>query len=98
MATAAKPTTIRIEEGLKAQATVILESIGLSYNSYVTLATKQLVNQRRIPFELASSEPVPNPETYRAMIAAEAKSLGLIPDDAPSFRDGDSLIAFLDED
>lgn len=96
MATAVKPTTIRIEEGLKAQATAILESIGLTYNSYVTLATKQLVNQRKVPFELVSSESIPNPDTYRAMIAAEAKSLGLIPDDASSFRDADALEAFLD--
>ena len=83
---------------MKAQATAILESIGLSYNSYVTLATRQLVNQRKVPFELVSPEPVPNRDTYRAMIAAEAKALGLIPDDAIAFRDVDALEAFLDEE
>lgn len=98
MTTAVKPTTIRIEESLKTQASAILESIGLSYNSYVTLATKQLVNQRKVPFELVSPEPIPTPETHRAMIAAEAKSLGLIPDDEPSFHDSNSLITFLDEE
>lgn len=98
MATAVKPTTIRIEEGLKEQATAILESIGLSYNSYVTLATRQLVNQRKVPFDLVSPEPTPNRDTYCAMIAAEAKSLGLIPDDASAFRDADALEAFLDEE
>ncbi len=38
--TITKPTTIRIEEGLKAQAVAVLDSIGLSYDAYMTLATK----------------------------------------------------------
>lgn len=32
-----KPTTVRIEEGLKEQATEFLDSVGLSLNSYLTL-------------------------------------------------------------
>ena len=52
MATAAKPTTIRVDENLKAQANEILGSVGLSYNTYVVMATHQLVNQCRIPFEI----------------------------------------------
>lgn len=39
---------------------------------------------------------VPNAETRRAMEEAEAKALGLIPDDAPGFRDTEELMAFLD--
>ena len=52
MATAVKPTTVRVDENLKAQANEILGSVGLSYNTYVVMATHQLVNQRRIPFEI----------------------------------------------
>lgn len=37
MATAAKPTTIRVDENLKAQANEILGSVGLSYNTYVVM-------------------------------------------------------------
>ena len=95
-ATITKPTTIRIEEGLKAQAVAVLDSIGLSYNAYVTLATKQLVNQRRIPFDLAAMPKIPNEATRKALVAAEAKELGLIPDDAQAFDTADSLMAFLD--
>ncbi len=53
-----KPTTIRINEDLKREAVAIFDSIDLSYNSYVMLATRQLVNQlcdsndRRRPFGL----------------------------------------------
>ena len=49
MTIATKPTTVRIDENLKAQANEILGSVGLSYNAYVVMATRQLVNQRRIP-------------------------------------------------
>ena len=85
MATAVKPTTVRVDENLKAQANEILGSVGLSYNTYVVMATHQLVNQRRIPFEIVPA-------------GAEAKELGLIPDDAPAFDDIDGLVAFLEEE
>lgn len=91
-----KPTTIRIDDDLKREAVDILDSIGLSYNSYVTLATRQLVNQRRIPFELVAASPAPNEETRRALVLAEAKELGLIPDDAIAFDSSDDLLAFLE--
>lgn len=98
MSTIAKPTTIRIEDDLKSQATAILDSIGLSFNSYVQLATRQLVNQRRIPFDLMAPVEVPNEITYRALVEAEAKALGLIPDDAPAFVRADDMMAFLEGD
>ena len=47
-----KPTTVRIEEGLKEQATEFLDTVGLSLNSYLNLAVRQLVNQRKIPLRL----------------------------------------------
>lgn len=97
MATLTKPTTIRIEDELKNQAVSILDSIGLSFNSYVQLATRQLVNQRRIPFELVAASEVPNEETYRVLVEAEARSLGLLPDTSPMFANASDLMAYLDE-
>ena len=91
--TVMKPTTVRFDEGLRAQATDILDSIGL--NAYLTLALRQLVNQRRIPFELVPAQEEPNEETRRAMVLAEAKELGLIEDDAVSFDSADDAAAFL---
>lgn len=92
-----KPTTVRIEEGLKEQATEFLDSVGLSLNSYLNLAVRQLVNQRKIPFEIVGRAEVPNEATRRAMVIAEAHELGILPDDSPSFNDADELISFLDE-
>ena len=91
-----KPTTVRFDEGLKADATDILDSIGLSLNSYLTLALRQLVNQRRVPFDLAPAPEVPNEETRRAMILADAKEMGLIRDDAATFGNVEDALSYLE--
>jgi DNA-damage-inducible protein J len=102
MTTAAKPrtaqTTIRINEDLKDQATHLCDSMGLSFNAYVNMAVRQLVNQRRIPFEVLAADATPTEQTRRAMIEAEAKALGLIADDSPTFTTAQDLLAYLDED
>lgn len=85
------------KKGLKEQATEFLDSVGLSLNSYLNLAVRQLVNQRKIPFEIVGRAEVPNEATRRAMVIAEAHELGILPDDGPSFNNADELISFLDE-
>ena len=91
-------TTIRMDDNIKAQAGDLLESMGLSINAYVNLALRQLVNQRRIPFEIVALREVPNEETRRAMVLAEAKALGIVADNDPAFTDIDALMASLDAD
>ena len=91
-------TTIRMDDSIKAQAGDLLESMGLSINAYVNLALRQLVNQRRIPFEIVASQEVPNEETRRAMVLAEAKELGIVADNDPAFTDVDALMSSLDAD
>lgn len=91
-------TTIRMDDSIKAQAGDLLESMGLSINAYVNLALRQLVNQRRIPFEIVASQEVPNEETRRAMVLAEAKTLGIVADNDPAFADVDALMSSLDAD
>lgn len=96
MATVA--TTLRFEDTDKAEATNILKSMGLTFNGYLNLSVKQLLNQRRIPFEIVPSSYEPTEETRRAMVAAEAKELGLIPDDAASFSSSADAMAWLNEE
>lgn len=91
-----KSTTIRMDDDLKRKTVEMLDSLGLSFNSYVTMASKQLVAQRRVPFDIVVPDDVPNDETRRAMVAAEAKMLGLIPDDAPAFDNADDAMAYLE--
>ena len=86
---------MRFDEADKRAATEILDSIGITFNAYLNMAVKQLINKRRVPFELEAAPEIPNEETRRAMVEAEAKALGLIEDDSPRFRDADAAIAFL---
>lgn len=66
-------STTRFEESDKSEATDLLKSMGLTFNGYLNMAVKQLINQRRIPFEILPAKEEPSEETRRAMIAAEAK-------------------------
>lgn len=91
-------TTVRMDDNVKAQATSILDSTGLGLNAYINLALRQLINQRRIPFELVPAEEIPNEEIRRAMVLVEAKELGIVGDDDPSFTSVDALMLSLEED
>ena len=80
-------TTIRLDEELKKELTHDLD----------IMAAKQLVLKKKIPFEIStSSNDIPNETTRKAMILAEAKELGLIPDDSPRFSNVDDMMEFLD--
>ena len=91
-----KSTTIRMDEDLKRETVEMLDSLGISFNAYVTMASRQLVTQRRVPFSIVAPEREPTEETRRAMVAAEAKALGLLPDDAPVFDSGDDVLDYLE--
>ncbi len=95
MTTLTKPTTVRFDERDKAAATEILDSIGLTLNSYLNMAVKQLINKRRVPFDLEAPAELPNVETRQSMVIAQAKELGLIVDDSPSFDNADDALAYL---
>lgn len=90
-------TTIRLDSKLKKELTKELEVTGLSLNGYFNLAARQLVLQKKIPFEVLTEAAIPTEKTRRALVEAEAKELGILPDDSPSFTDMDDLRAFLDD-
>ena len=96
MATATKSTTLRIDDDVKREATEILDSMGISFNGYLNRAVRQLINQHRIPFDIVPARDVPNDETRRAMLLAEAKAAGLMEDDAVAFDNADDAIAYLE--
>ena len=96
MAIATKSTTLRIDEDIKREATGILDSMGISFNGYLNMAVRQLINQHRIPFDIVPAREVPNDETRRAMLLAETKAAGLIEDDAVAFENADDALAYLE--
>ncbi len=46
------PTTIRLDDELKEAVTPILNTVGMSLNTYINLALRQLVLQKKVPFEI----------------------------------------------
>ena len=91
-------TTIRLNDKLKKELQKDLDAAGISMNTYFMMAAKQLVLQKRIPFEVLTAPEIPNETTRKALLLADAKDEGLIPDDSPSFDDVDDLKKSLDED
>lgn len=94
MATA---TTLRFDDADKAAATNLLKSMGVTFNGYLAMAVRQLINQRRIPFEILPADYEPTEETRLAMLRAEAKAAGIIPDEDPSFGNADDFLASLED-
>lgn len=91
-------TTIRLDDKLKKELQKDLDAAGISMNTYFVMAAKQLVLQKRIPFEVLTAPEIPNETTRKALLLADAKDEGLIPDDSPSFDNVDDLMKSLDED
>ncbi len=92
------PVTIALDQQLRQAVTAQSQAVGLTLNEYFVLAAKQLVVQNRISFVvLTPDEDEPNTVTRRAMVAIEAKELGLIPDDSPVFTDVTTMLTYLDQ-
>ncbi len=53
---ATKTITIRVDEATKQQAEVILEDIGLTVTGLFNACLKAVVREKRVPFDLVSSE------------------------------------------
>lgn len=87
--------TIRMNDDLKARVNQTLDAIGMNFNTYVTMASIQLVNQQRLPFDTSVRAAEPNEQTKRAMLEAEAKERCILPDDAATFNSAQDAITWL---
>ena len=83
-------TTIRMDDELKAKANALLDSMGLSFNTFVNMASIQLVSQRRIPFDV--SEPVPTLPAIGHVAANGVSYEGLDRRDYPKVSVPDSMV------
>ncbi|AKP67563.1 damage-inducible protein J [Companilactobacillus ginsenosidimutans] len=89
--------TIRLDNKLKQELDIHLGEIGLSFEDYMKLAAEQFVIQNKVPFEIVMPEEIPNRVTRIAMVEAEAKDLGIIPDDIPEFTNVEDLKKYLNK-
>jgi DNA-damage-inducible protein J len=51
---AASNVTIRMDSDLKSQADEVLGEMGMSFSTAVNIFTRQVVRERRIPFEISA--------------------------------------------
>ncbi len=58
---------VRMDSDLKKATEETLKSMGLTMSSAITMFCRQVVNQRRIPFEVLAGEEEPNETTLQAM-------------------------------
>ena len=94
----ATTTTLHFDDVDMRAAAVLSQAMGLTLDEYLHMAVKQLIIQRRVPFEVLPAEGRPVEETRRALIAVEAKELGIIEDDARSFKTAGEAMGWLDDD
>lgn len=94
----ATTATLHFDETDVRAAADLLQAMGFTLDEYLHMAVRQLIIQRRVPFEVLPVEDRPVEETRRALIAAEAKELGIIEDDARSFKTAEEVMAWLDDD
>ena len=57
--------TIRMDENLKKQAEILFEDMGLNMTTAITMFTKAVVRQNKIPFEI-SADPFYSEENQKA--------------------------------
>lgn len=80
---------VRLDEGLKKEATVALEAMGLSVSDAVRVFLTRVVAEQQLPFALK----VPNAETRAAMAEADE----IVATRRARFKDADSLINDLEK-
>ena len=56
--------TIRMDEKLKKEASILFDDLGIGLNQALTIFVKQAVREQRIPFEISRN--IPNKETIDA--------------------------------
>ena len=74
-----------VDDDVKARAAELYESMGMSLSTAVNMFLRQSLVEDGLPFRPRRYEGVrmtPTETTRRAMVEAEAKELGLIPDDS----------------
>ena len=91
-------STIRLDRDLRRAADKELSEMGLSMTAYLTLAVKQLVIQKEVPFKIkaiSDDDEITNENTRRAIVRAMAEEEGLIKDEGHHYTDAKSAMEAL---
>ena len=80
--------TMRIDDDVKTQLQELVTELGLDITTYFTMAAKQAIRERRIPFEVSVN--TPNADTQDAF--AEVLAMKNNPSDYKGYTDVDEMM------
>ena len=70
----AKAITVRVEDDVKEQAEIMLEDIGINMTTYFVSSLKALIRERKIPFEMATTQYVADQMIIGKLVEAEKEA------------------------
>jgi DNA-damage-inducible protein J len=71
---AIKAITVRVEDIVKEQAETMLEDMGLNMTTYIVSSLKALVRERRIPFEIVTTQYLTDQTILEKLAEAEREA------------------------
>ena len=69
-----KAITVRVEDTVKEQAETMLEDIGINMTTYIVSSLKALIRERKIPFELVTTQYLTDQIILEKMAEAEREA------------------------
>ena len=71
---ATKAITVRVDDTVKAQAEAMLEDMGMNMTTYIASSLKALVRQRKIPFDLVTTQYLADQIILKELAVAEKEA------------------------
>jgi len=71
---ATKAITVRIDDAVKAQAEAMLEDMGMNMTTYIASSLKALVRERKIPFDLVTTQYLSDQVILKELAVAEKEA------------------------
>ena len=71
---ATKAITVRVDDSVKAQAEEMLEDMGMNMTTYIALSLKALVRERKVPFNLVTTQYLSDHIILKELAVAEKEA------------------------
>ena len=71
---ATKAITVRVDDIVKIQAEAMLDDIGMNMTTYISTCLKALIREKKVPFELATSQYISDKVILEKLSEAEAQA------------------------
>jgi DNA-damage-inducible protein J len=69
-----KAITVRVDDAVKKQAEVMLDDIGMNMTTYIVSSLKALVREKKVPFELATTQYLTDKMILEKLVEAEKEA------------------------